>query len=78
MFGAIQKIKKPCIAYKFLAGGNIFREHPQEKYEEICEKYVNETYENIKPGDLACAGVFQRDFDQLAMISRAFEKTVGK
>ncbi|MCL2814995.1 MAG: hypothetical protein FWD23_10385 [Oscillospiraceae bacterium] len=78
MFAAIQKIQKPCIAYKFLAGGNIFREQPQEKYEEIFERYTKETYENIKPGDMTCIGVFQRDFNQLAMDARAFEKAVGK
>ena len=74
MFAAIKQIKKPCIAYKFLAGGNIFREQPQENYDEICEKYTKETYENIKPGDMTCVGVLQRDFDQLAMIARAFDK----
>jgi len=76
MFEAIKQVKKPCIAYKFLAGGNVFREQPLEKYGEICEKYVAETYANIKPGDLTCVGVFQRDFDQLAMNARAFEKIV--
>jgi hypothetical protein len=76
MFSAIQRINKPCIAYKYLAGGNIFREQPLEKYEEICEAYTKETYENIKPGDMTCVGVFQRDFDQLAMNVRAFEKAV--
>jgi hypothetical protein len=76
MFSAIKQIKKPCIAYKYLAGGNIFREQPQGKYQEICDRYVAETYENIKPGDIACVGVFQRDFDQLAMNARAFEKLI--
>ena len=76
MFKAIQQIEKPCIAYKIVAGGNIFREQPQEKYEEILEKYVREVYENIKPGDMTCIGVFQRDFDQLAMNARVFEKNV--
>jgi hypothetical protein len=78
MFKAIQEIKKPCIAYKIIAGGNIFREQPQEKYEEILEKYVSEVYENIKPADITCIGVFQRDFDQLAMNARVFEKVIQR
>lgn len=78
MFKAIQAIQKPCIVYKILAGGNIFRDRPLDKYEEISEKYVGEVYENIKPADITCVGVFQRDFDQLAMNARVFEKTACK
>jgi len=77
MFKVIKEINKPCIAYKILAGGNIFREQPRENYEEIAEKYIREVYENIKPGDITCVGVFQRDFDQLGMNARVLEKTIG-
>ena len=76
MFKAIQEIQKPCIAYKILAGGNIFREQPQDKYKEISEKYIGEVYKNIKPTDITCIGVFQRDFDQLAMNAGVFEKVI--
>jgi len=74
MFKVIKKVQKPCIAYKVLAGGNIFRDTPRAMYEETVEKYINEVYQNIKPGDAACLGVFQRDFDQLSMNARIFNK----
>ena len=67
MFKVIKQIEKPCIVYKILAGGNIYREQPLDKYEDITKKYVSEVYDNIKPYDITCIGVFQRDFDQLAM-----------
>jgi hypothetical protein len=78
MFKMIKAVSKPCIAYKILAGGNIFREKPREEYEEIAEKYITETYENIKPGDMTCIGVFQRDFDQLGMNARIFDRVISR
>ena len=59
MLKAIKSVDKPCIAFKFLAGGNYAFNR------EDLKKCFIETYENIKPKDLAAVGVFQRDFDQL-------------
>ena len=63
-YKVVQQVKKPFIAYKILAGGPIFSGHAPEEYPAIAEKFIRETYENIKPGDVACVGVFQRDADQ--------------
>ncbi len=60
----VQQVKKPFIAYKILAGGQIFFGHEPEEYPAVAEKFIRETYENLKPGDVACVGVFQRDSDQ--------------
>jgi hypothetical protein len=65
MFQAIQNIQKPVIAYKILAGGQILIGKKPEEREAIVAAYIREAYENIKDGDIACVGVFQRDRDQL-------------
>ena len=59
MFKVIKQLKKPCIAYKILAGGTWVKNRDDAK------KLFKETFDNIKPGDIATVGVFQRDHDQL-------------
>ena len=74
MFPIIRDIQKPVVVIKALAGGQIFIGKPKEEYPAIAEKYLAETFENIKPSDLVCIGVFQRDIDQIKqnaeMVSR--------
>ena len=65
MLDTIKKASKPCIAYKILAGGQIFLGKKPEQYRETAAKAIREVYENIKPGDIATVGIFQRDKDQL-------------
>jgi hypothetical protein len=78
MFEVIQKIQKPVIAYKILAGGQILVEKKPEERETIVASYIREAYENIKDGDIACVGVFQRDLDQLkanaAVVSKVLKE----
>lgn len=59
MLDRINKTKKPCIAYKILAGGN-----KANSREEVKNCFL-ETYRNIKDCDLATVGMFVRDNDQL-------------
>ena len=59
MFNVIKSLDKPCIAFKFLAGGNYAFDRDGLK------KCFIETFGNIKPNDLAAVGMFQRDYDQL-------------
>ena len=59
MLNAIKSTQKPCIAFKFLGGGNYAFNKDDLK------RCFVETYTNIKPNDLAVVGVFQRDKDQL-------------
>jgi len=65
MFPIIRDIQKPVIVIKALAGGQIFIGKPKEEYPAIAEKYLAETYANIKPQDVVCVGVFQRDDDHI-------------
>jgi hypothetical protein len=65
MYPIIQNTKKPVVVIKALAGGQIYIGRQTSEYPAITEQYLAETYENIKPGDVICVGVFQRDGDQL-------------
>lgn len=65
MFEVIRQVKKPCIAFKVFAGGQIFCGKTAEQIPAVAEAALRETYENIKPSDLACIGVFQKYKDEL-------------
>jgi hypothetical protein len=65
MFPIIRSIEKPVIVIKALAGGQILIGKPKEEHPAVIEAFLRETYESIKPTDLVCVGVFQRDADQL-------------
>ena len=70
MLEVIKKVDKPCIAYKLLAGGQaLIGQNPEER-ETTIKRLFKETYDNIKPNDIACIGIFQRDTDQLAQNTR--------
>lgn len=77
MFKVIRQVQKPCIAFKVLAGGQVFLKKQPEEYPETAKFYFNEAYENIKPGDLACVGVFQRDSNQLKTNAQMVREILG-
>jgi hypothetical protein len=66
MFEVIKKVQKPCIAFKLFAGGQRFYGKTPEQVPAEVEAVFRETYQNIKPGDIACVGVFQKYKDQLS------------
>jgi len=66
MLEVIQQVQKPCIAFKILAGGQMFYDKTPAEIPGVIEDAFRETFSNIKPNDLACVGFFQRDNDQLA------------
>lgn len=65
MFEVIRRVEKPCIAFKILAGGQLFYGKTPEEVPGVVEAAFRETFANIKPTDLATVGFFQRDKDQL-------------
>lgn len=65
MFDAMRQAKKPCIAFKVFAGGQLFQNKPSEQVPALVESAFRQTYRNIKPTDVACIGVFQKHKDQL-------------
>jgi hypothetical protein len=65
MFDAIRKVKKPCIAFKIFAGGQMFIGKSPDQVPAVIENALRETFDNIKPADLACIGVFQKHGNEL-------------
>lgn len=65
MFKVIRQVPKPCIAFKVLAGGQMFYGKTPEEIPGVVEAAFRETFASIKPTDLATVGFFQRDKDQL-------------
>lgn len=77
MYRAIRQVQKPFIAYKILAGGQVFFGKRPDEFARVAEGYIREAYESIKPGDAACVGVLQRDGDQLEENARILRGALG-
>ena len=65
MFDVIQKVQKPFIVIKVLAGGQVFYNVPAEEYPQVTENAFREAYEKIKPSDVVCMGVHQKHKNQI-------------
>ena len=78
MFEVIKKVKKLCIVYKLLAGGQVLIGQGPEEREATVRRLFTEAYDNIKPGDIACMGLFQRDTDQLGQNTRILTDILKK
>lgn len=77
MFEAIRKAKKPCIAFKIFAGGQIFYGKTEAEIPETAEAAIKETYDNIKPNDMICVGVFQKEKNQIKENADAAKKSLS-
>ena len=77
MFDIIKNLKKPVILIKALAGGQVYIGKQKSEYPAITEKYFKEVYDNIKPNDVVCIGVFQRDHDQLKENAEIVSRILG-
>ena len=65
MYKVIKQVDKPCIAFKIFAGGQVFNGKTPEEVPGVLESVYTEVYENIKPNDIACIGVYQKYKDQI-------------
>ena len=77
MYKVIRQIKKPCIAFKIFAGGQVFNNKTPEEIPGVLESVYTTVYENIKPNDIACIGVYQKYKDQLKENADAVKKVLG-
>jgi hypothetical protein len=65
MLDVIRQVAKPCIAFKVFAGGQMLIGKTEDQIPGVLDATFREVYGNIKPGDLACIGVFQKHRDEL-------------
>jgi hypothetical protein len=65
MFETARNVSKPFIVFKILAGGQIFHDHPKDDQPELIRRAFTEAYNDIKPSDVACIGVYQKLKNQI-------------
>ena len=65
MYKVIREIKKPCIAFKIFAGGQVFNNKKEEEIPGVLENVYTEVFSSIKPNDIVCVGVYQKFKNQL-------------
>ncbi len=78
MFKVIQKVPKPFLVYKLLAGGQVFYGHTPEEYHDVLYHELEEVYANMKSSDVGVIGVFQRDHNQIAEDAAAVAEILAK
>ena len=77
MYKVIQQIKKPCVAFKIFAGGQVFNNKTPEEVPGVLENVYTEVFKNIKPNDIACIGVYQKYKDQIKENAEIVRKVLG-
>ena len=65
MLETLKKIKKPIIAFKLFAGGQMFLHKTEEEIRALIKGAYQEVFPVLKENDLGCIGVFQRDKNQV-------------
>ena len=65
MLKCLQKYDKPVIAYKIFAGGQMFTGRGPDEIRGLIRDAYDTVFKALKPDDIACIGVFQRDKDEL-------------
>ena len=77
MYEAIKQVQKPCIAFKIFAGGQVFNGKTPEEIPGVLKNVYSDVFGNIKPGDLACIGVYQKFKDQIKENAEIAEKVLN-
>lgn len=66
MLNVLKDIKKPIIAFKIFAGGQMLTAIPQDEKRANIKDAYNTIFSTLKPNDFAAMGIFQKYSDQLA------------
>lgn len=74
MLELLKTVKKPIIAFKIFAGGQMFIGKTPEEKRRLIKGAYNEVFTALKPDDLAAIGVFQRDRDEIGENAELFDE----
>ena len=66
MLSTLDNVKKPILAFKIFAGGQMLVEREEADRRERIKDTYNTIFNRLKPDDFAVMGVFQKHHDQLA------------
>ena len=56
MYDVIQKVKKPFIVFKILAGGQVFYGKEPSQWPQVVEEVFTEVFAHMKSTDIATVG----------------------
>lgn len=65
MLTAVRDVKKPILAFKLFAGGQMLAEKTEEERRVLLRDVYDTVFGSLKPNDLGVMGVFQKHHDQL-------------
>ena len=66
MLAAVKDVKKPILAFKLFAGGQMLAEKTEAERRVLLRDVYDTVFGSLKPNDLGVMGVFQKHHDQLA------------
>ena len=66
MLETLAPVKKPIIAFKIFAGGQMLVEREEAERRALIKDTYETIFSALKPDDFAVMGVFQKNFDQLS------------
>ena len=65
MLDALQGVKKPIIAFKIFAGGQMLVNKEEEERRSLIKGVYRDIFSALKPNDFAVAGIYGKNHDQL-------------
>ena len=65
MLKTLASVKKPIIAFKIFAGGQMLVEKPEEERRALIRDTYDTIFTSLKPDDFAVMGIYQKNHDQL-------------
>ena len=77
MYEVIKQVDKPCVAFKIFAGGQVFNNKTPDQIPGVLESVYTSVFTNIKPGDVACIGVYQKFSNQIKENADAANKVLA-
>lgn len=76
MLDTIARTKKPCIAFKIFAGGQIFTSDDESQRRQTVKNVYKEVFSKLKPTDVAAIGVFNKYHDQVKEDAELFTEAM--
>ena len=78
MLETLKDVKKPIIAFKIFAGGQMLVEREEADRRALIRDAYDTIFSALKPNDFAVMGVFQKNFDQLSEDVSVFREWAGE
>ena len=74
MLEALKDVKKPIIAFKIFAGGQMLVNKEEEERRSLIKGVYRDVFSSLKPNDFAVAGIYGKNHDQLTENVSVFDE----